>query len=117
MTADHRTQDAAFGSPVGACGDDVDQNAVAVHGIADGVGRDENVARQTRLHRGAQRTGLWNHEAEAVAVHGKASGDEIFFGGGGGQRVAVGFDLDDFSPLRELEQAAVEIGASFSVQA
>jgi hypothetical protein len=33
--------DAAFGAAFGTNRDDVDQNAVAVHRVADGVGRDE----------------------------------------------------------------------------
>ena len=40
MAAHHRAHDAAFGAAIGAGGDDIDQNLIAVHGVADGVRRE-----------------------------------------------------------------------------
>ena len=45
MRPHHRPHDAPFGAAIGANRDDIDQHAVAVHGVADGVGRDKNIPR------------------------------------------------------------------------
>src|SRR6202790_1000096 len=44
MRAYYRPHDAAFGAAIGTSSDDVDQHAVAVHRISDGVRRDKNIA-------------------------------------------------------------------------
>jgi len=74
--------------------------------FADGVGSDEDVADQPRFHRRTQRTCIGDNEAEAVAVHGEASGDEILFilvGRGVRQGVAIGVQL---KPVRRRRPAS-----------
>src|ERR1700728_536115 len=120
MCAHHRTHDAAFGAAIGTSGDDIDQHAIAVHGIADGVRRDENIAHEARLERRTQRTGVGDDEAEAVAVHGEAADDQVFVilvGCGLRQSVAIGIELNQFSCGDQLLEMRVEISAGFAVQA
>ena len=96
MRAHHRSHDAAFGAAIRTCGDDVDQHAVTVHGIADRMRRDEDISYQARLKRSTQRACVRNDKAEAVAVHGEASDDQILVGCGLRQGVAVGVELNQF---------------------
>ncbi len=62
--------DAAFGAAIGTDGTDFDQDAVTVHGGCGGVRRNEDIAGETGLQTGIERSGVGNHEAEAVAMHG-----------------------------------------------
>ncbi len=105
--------------PSGRIGHDVDQHAVAVHGIPDGVGRDENIARETRLERRAERTRIGDHEAEAVAVHGEAPDNKILVilaNGGLRQCVAVGIELNQLAGGDQLLEQSVEFSAGVAVQ-
>ena len=52
----------------------------------------------------AQRFGIGDDEAEAVAVHGEASGDEVLVGGGLRECVAVGVDCDECAAFHQLLQ-------------
>ena len=117
MRAHYRSHDAAFGAAIGTNGADVDQHAVAVHGVADGVGRDEDVSHETRLERRTQRACIRDDEAETVAVHGEASDDQIFVGRGLRQSVAVGVELNQFACCDQLLQLPVEFSAGIAVQA
>ena len=44
-----------------------------MHGGSDGVRSDEDIAGETGLQIGIERSGVGNHEAEAVAMHGQAA--------------------------------------------
>ncbi len=96
--------DAPFGASVGADVGDVHEHHVSVHGVADLVRRNEDVAGDALLELCGERFGVGNDEAEAVAVHGEASGDEIFVGGGLRERVAVGVEGDELPALDQLLQ-------------
>src|SRR5260370_26599016 len=117
MRPHHRPHDAAFGAAIGTSGDDVYQHAITVHGIADGVRRNENIPYETRLERRAERTCVWNYEAEAVAVHGDAPDHQIFIGRGWRNGVEVGIDLNQFSRGDQLLKMRVQFSADVSVQA
>ncbi len=73
MRARKRPDDAPFGATVGADGGDIDQHAVPMHGRADGMRRDEDVAGEASLEIGIKRRSFGDHEAKAVAVHGEAA--------------------------------------------
>ena len=46
MSTHDGANDAAFGAAILTDGNDVDQHAVPMHGVADGVGGDENISRE-----------------------------------------------------------------------
>ena len=88
-----------------------------MHRIADGVGRDENIAGEARLDRRTQRTCVGDDESEAIAVHGEATGDQaliIFLvsaalvRSGLRQSVAIGVELNQFSGGDQLLKMRVE---------
>ncbi len=90
IAAAEHAQDAAFGAAVFLLAAEFDQHLVAVHGRADGLRVDVDVAADR-----AALSGVGNDEAVAVAVHGQASGDEVLVSGGvlgEGVAVARGFD-------------------------
>ena len=97
--------DAAFGAAVGTDVSDFDQDLIAVHGGADLVRGDEDVAGESGFQGGAQRFGVGDDEAEAVAVHGETPGNEILVGGGLGEGIAVGVDWNELAGFDELLQA------------
>ena len=83
-------QDAAFGAAVVVLATKLDQHLVAVHGRADGLRVDEDVAADR-----AALPGIGDDEAVAVAMHGQASGDQVLLSGGvlrEGIAIASGFD-------------------------
>ena len=77
MGARQRAQDAAFGAAIGTNVADFDEDAVAVHGRADGMWRNKDVAGQTGLETRIERSGFRDHEAEAVAMHGQAANEGV----------------------------------------
>src|SRR6266404_444373 len=77
MGARQGANDSAFGAAIGAYGTDFDQDAVALHGGADGVRSNEDIAGETGLQMGIERSGVGNHEAEAVAMHGQAADKRV----------------------------------------
>ena len=85
MSAHHRPHDAPFRAAIGTNRHNVDQHAIAVHGVADGVRRDEDIPRQPRFKRSTQRTRIGDDEAKAVAMHAEASDNQILVGRGLGQ--------------------------------
>ena len=117
MGAMDGANDASFGAAVGADVGDVDQHEVSVHGVADEVRGNEDVPGELGLEGRAQRLGVGNDEAEAVAVHGEASSDEILVGGGLREGVAVGVDGDECAAGDELLQMLIEFAAFLAVQA
>ena len=69
IAAGEDAEDAAELAAVGSWRSEFDEDLVALHGVVDFVGRDEDVVVAAAL-RGAD-------EAEAVAVEVEASGDEV----------------------------------------
>ena len=80
-----------------------------MHGIADEVRRDEDVAGEARLERGVQGFCVGNDEPEAVAMHRKAAGDQILVRGGGGKCIAIGVDLDQRAAGDQFLQTLVQL--------
>jgi len=60
--------DSAFRSPVRPNAHDFHQRAVAVHGGADRVRGNENIAREAGFESGRGRCQIRDHEAETVAM-------------------------------------------------
>ncbi len=116
MGAHHRPDDAAFSAAIGTNRHNVDQHAVAMHGVSDGVRRDEDIPRQSRLKRRTQRTRLGDDEAESVAVHAEASDNQILIGRGLGQGVAVRIELNQFARSDQLLKMRVELAAGVAMQ-
>src|SRR5271165_2580581 len=132
IAAAQHAQDAAFGAAVFLLAAKFHQDLVAVHGRADGLRVDEDVAGD-----GAALAGVGDDEAVAVAVHRQASGDEVLAGGGvlgegvavtGGFDQAAGFDqrlqaLGELLPLAapqahladELLESGRAVGLAFDV--
>ena len=107
--------DASFGAAVGANVRNVGKDHVSVHRRTDLVRRDEDVSGKFRFQL-TERFGIGNDEAEAVAVHGEASGDEVLVGGCLWELEAVGVDRDELAALDQLLQMVVEFAALFAVQ-
>ncbi len=103
MSAVDGADDASFGAAVGADVGDVDQHEVAVHGVADLVRGDEDVSGEFGFE-WAERFGIGDNEAESVAVHGEASGDEVLVGGGLRELVMVGVDGDQLAGFDQFLQ-------------
>ena len=113
IAAAEHAQDAAFGAAVVLLAAQLDQHLVAVHGRADGLRVDEDVAADR-----AALAGVGNDEAVAVAMHGQASGDEVLTGGGVlGESVAVAAGLDQASAFDQRLQAFGELLALVAAQA
>src|SRR5579862_5310270 len=108
--------DAPFGASVGADVSEVDEDEISVHGVADLVRRDEDVAGQFRSQRGVQRFCVGDNEAESVAVHGEASGDEVLVGGGLRKRIAVGVDGNQRTSFNQLLEMLGEFAALVPMQ-
>ena len=117
MCSHHRPHDAAFSAPIGTNRHNVDQHAVAMHGVADGVGRDEDISCQPRFKRRTQRTRVGDDEAKAVAVHAEASNDKVLVRGGLRQGVAIGIKLNQFARSDQLLKMRVEVSAGVAMQA
>ncbi len=77
MGAREGADNAALGAAIVADGGDFDKNAVAVHGGADGVRRNEDIAVEAGFEIRIERRGFGNHKAEAVAMHGQASDEQV----------------------------------------
>src|SRR6202521_4110296 len=77
MGTRQRADDAAFGAPIGADGTDFDQDAVAVHGGSDRMRSNEDIAGEASFQTSIERSGVGNHEAEAVAMHGQAADKDV----------------------------------------
>ena len=90
MTALGDLEDSSFGAAVAFGGGDLDLHAVTVHGGADLMGRDVDVALDLVAHSLA----FWRDKTVAIAMHGEVPGDQVFACRRGGQRVAVTIDLD-----------------------
>ena len=120
MRAHHRPHDTALGAAIGTNGDDVDQHAVAVHGVADGVRGDEDIPRQTRLKGRTQRAGVGDNKAKAVAVHGETSNDQVLIilaGSGLRQSIAIRIKLNQFAGSNQFLESPVKLSASLAMQA
>src|SRR5258708_4041334 len=73
----HRAQNSSLSPPVGAEVDDLDQYPVAMHGRANGMWWDKNISRKAGFERRASGGELWNHKAEAVAMHCQPTHDQV----------------------------------------
>src|SRR5216684_3592257 len=93
----------------------VDQYLIAVHGVPQLMGRDKDVANQPRSQRWADRIGVGNDEAEAIAVHGQTAGHQILVATGLGQGVMVGIGSGKLSAGDQLLQAIVKLPAGASL--
>ncbi len=71
MRAAENAHHLAFSAAVGVDAGDAGKHGVAVHGVAGGVRRDENVSGDAGHLLG------WSDEAVALAVHGEAAGGEL----------------------------------------
>ncbi len=97
MGTRQRADDAAFGASVGADGADFDQDTVAVHGRSGGVRSNEYIAGEAGLQIGIERSGVGNHEAEAVAMHRQAADKHVASLGGLRNSIAFGVNLQQLS--------------------
>jgi hypothetical protein len=61
------------------------------------VGRDEDVSAEARFEMWIDGSGFGNDEAETIAMHGEAADEEVASFGGGGDGVALAFDVKEFS--------------------
>ena len=96
-------QDAAFSAPVLLLATEFDQHLVAMHGAANGLRVDVDVAAD-----GAALPRVGNDEAVTVAVHGQAPGDQVLMRGGMlGQGVAV---ASSFHQAPALDQGVQPVG-------
>lgn len=117
MSAHHRPHNAAFSAAIGTNCHNVDQHAIAMHRVANRVGRDEDIPGQARFKRRTQRTRVGDDEAEAVAMHAEASDNKILVCRGLGQSVAVRIDLNQFAGSDQLLKMPVELSAGLAMQA
>ncbi len=95
---------------------DIDQHAIAMHGISDSVRRNKDVSNHACLHRWAERACVRNDEAETVAVHGQPSRNKILVGGGLREGVAIGIQLNQLSCCDQLLQLHLKVAAGATVQ-
>jgi hypothetical protein len=58
------------------------EDTIAVHGRSDCVGGYKNIPRKAGLHTFIERSGFWNDEAVAVAVHGQTANNLVAALGG-----------------------------------
>jgi hypothetical protein len=110
-----RSHNAAFRAAIRTDRANVDQDLIAVHGVPELMGRDKDVANQPRFERWADRIGVGNDEAEAIAVHCQTAGHQILVGTGLRQSVVVGIGSDKLSAGDQLLQAIVKLAAGASV--
>ena len=116
MTAHHRANDAPFGAAIRTSSHNIDQHAIAVHGISDRVRRNKDVSRQERFERRTQRIRVRNDEAETIAMHGQPSRNKILVGCGLRQRVAIGIQLNQLPCCDQLLQLRVQFSAGSAMQ-
>jgi hypothetical protein len=116
MGAIDQAKDAAFSSAIGAYGADLNQHTVAMHGVADERWRYENVTGQV-FEAGAQRFGVGQDEAVAVAMHTEAPDDRVFSVRGGGQGVAVRVDPEQAASGDQAIETIVQFTALLAVDA
>ena len=93
-------EDAALGAAGGIRAGDADEHAVAVHGLRGGGRGEVDVALD------AFDGAIGDDEAEAIAVHAEAAGDEL--AGVGGGDVEAGLEFDEFAAGGEAVEGAFE---------
>ena len=69
--------------------DDFDQHLIAMHGRADRVWRNKNIAGEFPFEVGRSRSKIWNNEAESISMKAQFSGDQIFTSSSGSLRNCV----------------------------
>ena len=108
----HHAHDAAFGAALAGVGGKLDQHLIAVHRLAGIERRDEHIALQSLACLPVQRP----HEAEAVAVHGQGSGDQIAIHRRRGDGVTVARHQHQFAPHHQIGQQGFQFLALASAQ-
>src|ERR1035438_7686284 len=108
--------DASFRAPIRTHVAHADQHEVPVHGVANEMRGDENIARKPRLERRAQRLRVWNDKPESIAVHGQPSRDQILVGDGLRQRVTVRVALNQRSAGHQFPQELIKVAAFVASQ-
>ena len=87
-----------------------------MHGVAHLVGGDEDVAAELGFQL-AERFEIGDDEAEAIAMHAEAPGNQVFVRGGLRELVAVGVDRDELAALNQLVKMFVQLPSFFPVKA
>ena len=108
----HDADDAAFGASLAGVRGDLDEDLVAVHGLAGFKGRDEDIALEALAHLAVQRA----DEAEAVAVHGERADDEIAIDGRLGDGITVAGDQDELAADDKIGEERFELLALAATQ-
>src|SRR5260370_14421484 len=112
-----RSHNAAFRAAIRTDRANVDQDLIAVHGVPELMGRDKDVANQPRFERWADRIGVGNDEAEAIAVHGQTAGHQILVATGLGKGVMDRIGSGKLSAGDQLRQGIVKLAAGASPEA
>ncbi len=108
----HDANDAAFGAALAGVRGKFYQNLIAVHRLGDIKGWDEYIAFEAL----ASFTIQGADEAEAVAMHGEGSGDEIAIDGCRGDCVSVARNQDEFAPHDEISKQGFQFLALAATQ-
>src|SRR5262249_60308385 len=103
-------QNAAFSLAVLTDCPQLHQHAVAMHGIANIWGWDEDVTQQLASCPGRQRILLRGDKTVAIAMHLQASGDQILARGGGRQAPAVLANRYQLALPRKVLYPVVQVG-------
>jgi hypothetical protein len=112
MGALHDAHDAAFGAALAGVGRELDQNLIALHGLGDVEGRDEDITLEALANLAIGGT----EEAEAVTMHGESTDDEIAVDGGGCDSVPVARDEDELAAHHEIGKEGLELLALAATQ-
>src|SRR4051812_1686643 len=89
VNAVHGPQDSSLSLAAIANVGDFDQHLIAMHGRADRVWRNKNIACQSSFQVRRSRSKIRNDETESVAMKAELSGDQIFTGSSGSLRNCV----------------------------
>src|SRR5215472_4761466 len=111
LPALHHPHDSAFGASIRPDGTQLQEYLVAVHGIADGRRRNENVAGQLAAGPGRQRVRLGKHKTVAFAMHPQLADYQVMAGDRRRQAPSLLAYGDKLTPPGHLPEKTLDLPA------